>query len=85
MDAAESLGAINRMHGTARREVSPHRPIAPGTYDSPLPPSENVVSGAFFMRGGRGELLLRKELGNRCCGPIRSCLTAEREAYGGNW
>ena len=50
MDAAESLGAISRMHGTARKEVSPHRPIAPGTYGSPLPPSEIVVSGAFFMR-----------------------------------
>jgi len=49
-DAAEMLEAARRANGTARKEATPHRPIAPGTYGPPLPPSEPLISGAFFMR-----------------------------------
>src|SRR5262245_21489034 len=46
----DEAGSRQSCHGTARKEATPHRPIAPGTYGTPLPPSEPLISGAFFMR-----------------------------------
>src|SRR6188472_844287 len=58
MDAAESLGAPSVANGTAHKDVSPHRPIAPGTSGIRCPPRIRCFRGLFLRAGGSGRAVV---------------------------